>query len=277
MRVYISIDMEGIAGVVNPEDTKLEGIEYERARHWMTKEANAAVESALKAGASEVVVNDSHGHMRNLLVDELHPEAYLIRGNMKPFCMVEGIEPGFDAAFFIGYHAMAGTAGGVLNHTFYGRAVYQLRLNGIPVGESGFNAAVVGAFGVPVAMVTGDEALGREVQNILPWAERVVVKKGITSWSAKSVSPTKAQEMIRLAATDSLKRIKEMKLLKFDSPVRFEVEFFRASMADNAAMVPGAERLNGTTVLYIGKDILDVNRAWLTMMNAIANTMVGYG
>ena len=142
MRVYISVDMEGIAGVVHWADTKLEGVEYERARRWMTGEANAAIEGALAAGATEVVVNDSHGHMRNLLVEELHTEAWLVRGSPKPYCMLEGLEPGFDAVFLVGYHALAGTGGGVLNHSFSGSAIAAMRLNGLLVGEVGFNAAL---------------------------------------------------------------------------------------------------------------------------------------
>ena len=134
MRVYISVDMEGIAGVVHWADTKLEGVEYERARHWMTGEANAAIEGALAAGATEVVVNDSHGHMRNLLAEELNPEAWLIRGSPKPGCMMEGLEPGFDAAFLVGYHALAGTGGGVLNHSFSGSAIASMKLNDLLVG-----------------------------------------------------------------------------------------------------------------------------------------------
>jgi D-amino peptidase len=277
MRVYISVDMEGIAGVVHWADTKLEGVEYERARHWMTAEANAAIEGALAAGAAEVVVNDSHGHMRNVLAEELHPEAWLVRGSPKPLCMVQGLEPGFDAAFLVGYHAMAGTGGGVLNHSFSGGSVYRLQLNDRVVGEVGFNAAVAGGMQVPVAMVTGDEILSHEVQAVLPWAERVVVKHGVTSWSAKSVSPTKAQSLIRAAAERALRRLPEMSPFALTAPIRFEVEFFRPIFADQASLLPGAERVNGTTVAYVAQDMDTINRAWMTMLTLSGSAAGGYG
>jgi D-amino peptidase len=268
MRVYISVDMEGIAGVVHWADTKLEGVEYERARRWMTEEANAAIEGALAAGASEVVVNDSHGHMRNLLVDELHTEAWLVRGSPKPYCMLEGLAPGFDAVFLVGYHALAGTGGGVLNHSFSGSAVASMRLNGLLVGEVGFNAALAGSMPAPVALVTGDDALSREVAELLPWAERVVVKHGITSWSAKSLAPVKAQSLIRAAAERALRRLAEMQPLALIAPIRLEVGFFRPIHADLAGLLPGAERVNGTTVAYTAADMDTINRAWMIMLTA---------
>ena len=277
MRVYISVDMEGIAGVVHWADTKLEGVEYERARHWMTGEANAAIDGALAAGATEVVVNDSHGHMRNLLAEELNPEAWLVRGSPKPLCMLEGLEPGFDAAFLVGYHALAGTGSGVLNHSFSGSSVASMQLNGLLVGEVGFNAALAGAMQVPVAMVTGDEMLSREVHNLLPWAERVVVKHGITSWSARSASPAKAQSLIRAAAERAVRGLSAMSPLVVEPPIRLEVAFFRPIQADLAGLLPGAERVNGTTVAYTAPDMDTINRAWMIMLSAVGSQPGGYG
>jgi len=270
MRVYISVDMEGIAGVVHWADTRLEGVEYERARHWMTGEANAAIEGALAAGASEVVVNDSHGHMRNLLVEELNPEAWLVRGSPKPYCMLEGLQAGCDAVLLVGYHALAGTGGGVLNHSFSGSAIASMRLNGLLVGEVGFNAALAGGLRVPVVMVTGDEALSQEVSQVLPWAERVVVKHGITSWSARSLSPVKAQVLIRAAAERALRHLPEMTPLAMSAPIRLEVAFFRPIHADLAGQLPGAERVNGTTVAYTAADMDTINRGWMMMLQAAA-------
>ena len=277
MRVFISVDMEGIAGVVHWQETKLEGVEYERARHWMTGEANAAVEGALAAGASEVVVNDSHGHMRNLLAEELNPEAWLVRGSTKPLCMLQGLEPGFDAAVLVGYHALAGTGDGVLNHSFSGTGVAAMRLNGRLVGEVGFNAALAGAMQVPVVLVSGDEVLSHEVADVLPWAERVVVKHGITSWSAKTLSPSKAQALIRAATERALHRLPEMSPYVVSAPIRLEVAFARPIQADMAGLMPGAERVNGTTVAYTAGDMDTINRAWMTMLAAMGSQQGGYG
>src|SRR6266513_280779 len=162
MRVYISVDMEGIAGVVHESQTDPTtpafAAEYGRFRRLMTAEANAAVEGALAAGATRVLVNDSHWFMRNLLAEELHQAAELVSGDPKPRSMVQGIDAGFDAALFIGYHARAGTRNAILDHTYADR-IHDVRLNGKSVGELGLNAGVAGVHGVPIALVSGACAL----------------------------------------------------------------------------------------------------------------------
>ncbi len=170
MRVYISVDMEGVAGVVHedqtdPVDPRHAG-EYNRFRRLMTREANAAGEGALAAGATRVLVNDSHWLMRNLLAEELHPAAELLSGGPKARSMVEGVDLGFDAAMFVGYHAMAGAARAVIDHT-YTSIVHEVKLNGRPAGELAINAALAGIHGVPVALVSGDQALAAEAREVL--------------------------------------------------------------------------------------------------------------
>jgi D-amino peptidase len=166
MRVYVSVDMEGIAGVVHESQTDptnpVFASEYGRFRRLMTAEANAAVDGALAAGATKIVVNDSHWFMRNLLAEELNPAAELVSGDPKPRSMVQGIEASFDAALFIGYHARAGTGNAILDHTYADR-IHEVRLNGKPVGELGINAAFAGIHGVPVALVSGDAALASPI------------------------------------------------------------------------------------------------------------------
>ncbi len=274
MRVLISVDLEGIASVVSYAEGRLEGIEYERTRRLMTAEANAAIEGALAAGATEVVVNDSHGHMRNLLPEELHKQARLIRGNIKPLGMMQGLTPETRAVFMIGYHAKAGTACGILNHTYVGSVLHALRINGEEYGESGFNAAMAGAMGVPVALVTGDEALSQEVATTLPWAERVIVKYGVTAVAAENVSPALAREMIRQAAEKAIARLPEMKPLVLSSPIRLELEFYRPIFAELAMMIPGTQRVGGRTVAYEAPDALAAYRGW-TAIEMAATTDVG--
>ena len=166
MKVFISADIEGVACVVSVEDGKLQGVEYERAREWMTGEVNAAVEGAFESGATEVVVADSHGHMRNIMAEKLHEDALLVRGSPRPGTMMEGLDESFDAAFLIGYHAMAGTPKGVLAHTYLGSGIYAIRLNGITVGEPGFNTALAGHYNVPVALVSGMIRLKLKCRNL---------------------------------------------------------------------------------------------------------------
>jgi D-amino peptidase len=269
MRVYISVDMEGVAGVVHedqtdPTDPRHAG-EYNRFRRLMTSEANAAVEGALAAGATRVLVNDSHWLMRNLLAEELHPAAELLSGGPKLRSMVEGVDLGFDAAMFVGYHAMAGTASAVIDHT-YTSIVHEVRLNGRPAGELAINAAFAGIHGVPVVLVSGDQALAAEAKDLLgDGVEAVVVKHAVGRFAARSVSPAESCRRIREGATAALRRRHEP--LELPPPIRLEVEFALTQMADMAELVPGSVRTGGRTVEYAHDDYREVFRAWRALYN----------
>jgi D-amino peptidase len=231
----------------------------------MTGEANAAIEGAVAAGASTVLVNDSHWLMRNLLAEELHPAAELLSGGPKIRSMVEGVEEDFDAALFIGYHARAGTLHAVIDHTYTSR-VHEARLNGLPVGELGLNAGLAGTYGVPVALVSGDQALAAEARDLLGGSvETVIVKQAAGRFAARSVHPTVACRRIREGVTSALGRPHEP--LRFPSPIRLEVEFALTQMADMAELVPGAVRTNGRTLQYVHDDYREVFRAWRALYN----------
>jgi D-amino peptidase len=269
MKVYISIDMEGVAGIAGIEDIILKGSEYERAREWMTGEANAAIEGAFEAGASEVLIADSHGHMRNLLTEKLNEKARIIRGTPRQTNMMEGLDDSFSAAFLVGYHSMAGTDPGVLSHTFE-LPILAVKLNGLLVGESGFNGAFAGHFGVPVAMVCGDDALGREVEQIMPWAERVVTKKALSWTSADSLTPKASQKIIKETSILALKNLKNKKPFIIEKPVQIEMEFDQVMKGYIAADVPGVERVSSRIVRYTGPDMLNVIRVIRAVANAIS-------
>lgn len=269
MRVYISVDMEGVAGVVHqdqtdPIDPRHAG-EYNRFRRLMTSEANAAVEGSLAAGATRVVVNDSHWLMLNLLAEELHPAAELLSGGPKLRSMVEGVEEDFDAAMFVGYHAMAGTPHAVIDHT-YTDLVHAARLNGRAAGELALNAALAGTYGVPVVLVSGDQALAAEAKALLgDGVEAVVVKYAVGRFAARSVSPSEACRRIREGAAATLRR--QHRPLILDPPIRLEVEFAQAQMADMAELVPGSMRTGGRTIEYRHDDYREVFRAWRALYN----------
>ena len=269
MRVYISVDMEGVAGVAHedqtdPIDPRHAG-DYNRFRRLMTSEANAAIAGALEAGAKAVLVNDSHWLMRNLLAEELNPVAELLSGGPKRLSMVEGIDGGFDAAMFIGYHARAGTRNATIDHTYTSR-VYEARLNGEPVGELALNAAMAGVHGVAVALVSGDQALAAEAKALLgPGVETVVVKEAVGRFAARSVAPTIACERIRSGAAAALRRKHVAFTVK--APIRLEVDFVASQMADMAELVPGSSRTGGRTVSYAGDDYREVFRVWRAMYN----------
>jgi D-amino peptidase len=272
MRVYISIDMEGVAGVVHEDQTDPiephHAGEYNRFRRFMTNEANAAIAGALEAGATGVVVNDSHWLMRNLLAEELNPVAELLSGGPKRLSMVEGIDGGFDAAMFVGYHARAGTRDAIIDHTYTSR-VYEARINHQPVGELALNAAMAGIHGVPVALVSGDQALGAEARALLgSTLETVVVKEAVGRFAAKSLAPAVACQRIRTGAAAALKR--RHAPFTFQAPVRLEVDFVVSQMADMAELVPGSSRTGGRTVSYTADDYREVFRAWRAMYNLAA-------
>jgi len=268
MKIFISVDMEGIACATHSDHVKMEGPAYVAAQRWMTAEVNAAIDGAIEAGADSFVVADGHGLMRNLLPDELHEDALLVLGTPRPLLQMEGIDDSFDLAFFIGYHARAGDAIGVMAHTHVGKIVYELYLNGQPVTEAAFNGAVAGHFGVPVGLVAGDDALLAEVAVTHPWAERAVTKWAIGPTAARNLTPKAAQKTIRHAAKRAVERAGEMTAAKLDSPIEFRAHFLKALQAQLVSDIPGVERFDSRSVRYIGADMVEITKIWRLMINA---------
>lgn len=266
MRVFISVDMEGVAGIVHWDQVEPGGGEYEWARRLMIGEANAAAVGAFEGGATGVVVNDSHYHMRNLLPGELDPRVRLVSGSPKPLSMMEGLQDGgFGAVFLVGYHAAAGHAG-VLAHTYSSATVHRLWLNGQPAGELAVNAAVAGALGVPVALVTGDAAVVAEARELLGEVETVAVKEPRGRYAAANMHPEAAREAIRTAAARAVKRAPGLRPWLPEPPYAFEVAFMHPAMADCALLLPGAERVDAVTVRYAHDDYLTAYRAMRALM-----------
>jgi D-amino peptidase len=265
VKVYISVDMEGVAGVNHPAPTGRADSRYPDAVALMVGEANAAIEGAFDGGATEVLVNDSHGSMYNLRPAELNRRARVLQGQ-KAWSMVEGAGPdrGLGIALFVGYHARAGHPRGTIAHTYSGRPTAS-RLNGRLVGETGINAAVLGQWRVPVGLVTGDDALAEEVADWLPWAERVVVKEAAGGSSAASLHPEAARQLICDGAAAAVKRAAggELELLEVDRPVVVEVEYVNGVTADFAAVVPGAVRFGDRGVRFEAPDPVTAYRGFL--------------
>jgi len=257
LKVFISVDMEGVSGVIHWDDVSRKGQDYSLFRKLMTQETNAAVEGALEAGATEILVRDSHGSARNLLPDLLHPDAELIRDWAGgPLSMMEGIDESFDAVIFIGYHARAGTPNAVLKHTMSGR-LYDVVLNGKKMPEAGINAAIAGHFGVPVVLVAGDLAICKQAKELLGNLEAVSVKEGIGK-AAKMLHPKKAQELIKKKATEALKRLKDFKPYRLDPPYTMEVTFTDEELAEKASWIPGAKRSGDRSVSFTSDDFMEV-------------------
>jgi len=263
MKVLISADMEGTCGVTSwvqvapPEygGEPTATVEYERARLRLTREVNAAVEGALAAGADEVIVNESHDGMRNLIAEELHADVRFITGNDKPLGMVQGIqEEGVGALFFTGYHAKAGTPNAPLAHTWTGY-VNDVRIDGRSTGEFGINALVAGHFGVPVALVTGDDKAVAQVRDLLGvQVVGVAVKEGYSTYSAIHLHPTRAQALIRQGAEEAMRRAARAAPWRPAPGFRVEVDFDHQARADQCVYIPGVERAGERTVAYSPAD-----------------------
>ena len=278
MRVYLSVDMEGLAGISHDAPTRRGDDGYPAAVELMVGEANAAIEGAFAGGAVDVVVNDSHGGMFNLDPAALDRRAVVIQGQ-KAWSMVQGAGPEaglvgdgpFDVALFVGYHARAGHPSGVIAHT-YSSAPTLTSLAGRPVGETGINAAVLGAWGVPVGLVAGDDRLAEETSSWLPWAESIVVKRAVGWRAAASLHPETARDAIRAGAERAVRRAAacELEPLGLEAPVELEIEYRNGGEADHAAIVPLAERVGDRGVRIVAPDVPMAYRAFLSGIRLVA-------
>lgn len=247
-KVFVSVDMEGISGVSGSDQLSPGGAEYGRSRKLMAEDVNAAIRGALAAGATEVVVNDAHGSMRNLLPEDLHPAARLVSHSFKRFGMMEGLDETFDAVFFIGYHAKAGSPRGLFAHTGSG-AVLDLRIDGRSVGEGGMNALLAAYYGVPVALVTGDDVAVAQVQEVAPEAKAVIVKRALNPRAVELKPLAQArreiEEAARAAVTGARKPSPHRR-----GPVRVELQFRDVLIPQVVEVLPGFTRPAPDTVAF---------------------------
>ncbi|MBV8490487.1 MAG: M55 family metallopeptidase [Candidatus Eremiobacteraeota bacterium] len=253
MKLYISGDMEGVAGVCSWQqvDARTPHPEYAIYRGHYTREIAAAIEGGRAGGATDVLVNDSHGPMRNLDFDTLPADVRVIFGNRKPFSMVERADATFGGAFFVGYHGAIGDADAVLCHTYSPGVIYEARLNGVRCSEATINAGLLGYFGIPLLLVTGDRTTVDEVRAQMPWVRGVAVKESIGNFAATSMSPAAAQRAIRGEAEAAVAGASASKPYVFEPPIELAVDFAKAEQADLVEMIPGFERTGGRSVRFV--------------------------
>ncbi|GAA0226673.1 M55 family metallopeptidase [Haladaptatus pallidirubidus] len=270
MNVFISADMEGITGIADPRDVVKGEADYDAGRELMVGDVNAAIEGALAGGAEAVLVNDSHSSMTNLSRSVLHDAARLIRGGTKPRSMMQGLTTSHDVAFFVGYHGKAGTPEAVLNHTFYSQILVSLRVNNDEVGELGWNAGLAGSLGVPVGLVTGDDATDAEARDELKNAETAVVKDGIDRFTADCLPAEDARNRIRTAAERAVRRAKTDDFAQPipDEPAAIEADWATTNQAARAARLPSVERVGGRTTRVEGEEYAEVFEASVAMLRA---------
>lgn len=270
MRVYISVDMEGVSGVVHPEHTGWDGRRHHEARVLFTGELNAAVEGALQGGASELLICDSHSNGRNVILEDLHPEAIVLWGRQnRTLGQVHGINEGFDALVMVGFHARAGTRG-VLNHTINSSVVHWMKLNGTYQGEVDLNAAVAGHFGVPVVFVSGDDMVVAQTLERYPDVETVVTHQWVGTYASRAIAPVKSRANIQAGIQRALSRLDSFRPSVLPPPYILEIGFKDTAMCEAACLIPGVEPIDPVTVRYVHDDLPTVMRCSLAMLTLAA-------
>ena len=250
MKVFIAVDMEGIAGLFQWDDSQIE-----LQKRLMTEEVNSAARGAFKGGATEVVAGESHDTMRNLLPELLDSRVSYLTGQPKPMNHMAGMDSSFDLALFVGYHSKAGTLHGVMSHTF-SDYIFSLSLNGMEIGEIGVDAALCGFHGVPVGLVAGDRAACDEAQSILPGVKVVAVKTGVSRFSGRCMPLQEARDVIEKTSADAVSHASDFKPLVIDGPIAVEVVFMTPCHADTLENMDIVTRVDGCTIAFEAQDIL---------------------
>ena len=270
LKIYISADMEGVVGAVTAEQLGPEGFEYQRFRKFMTAEVNAAIDAARAAGATGFVVSDSHGNGQNLLIEEFPNDVKIVRSWPRELGMMEGIDKTFDGVIFIGYHASTSNTRGVRAHTMSSANVTALRLNGISMSEGSMNAAIAGHFGVPVIMISGDDATFEEARAIIGDIEGAVVKWNYSFHSAKTMTPAAAYKLIGAKVKAAFMRIDEFEPLVLPTLIKLDVRFKNYRPSQVLAYLSIVERTDAHSIRFVGSDIIEVSKflEFLTSYNA---------
>lgn len=260
IKLYISVDMEGVVGVVTGDHLGPGGFEYQKAREWMTREVLAAIEAAREEGVSEILISDSHGNGENLLIDMLPSDVTVIRSWPRPLEMMEGIDSSFDAAVFLGYHAGTTNVNGVRAHTISSGRLAGVSLNGQSMMEAGINAAIAGHFGVPVIMISGDDATIEQARSIIGDVEGAVVKWGISFHSARTLTPTAAYAVIGQAMRSALQRLSDIDPFVLETPITLDVRFKNYRPSQVLSYLPSVERTDAHSIRYVGADMIEVSK-----------------
>jgi D-amino peptidase len=263
MKVLISVDMEGISGIVDRNQTGRDQLDYQKGRDLMVGDINSAIDGILDFGEAEILVSDGHGWMKNIEPAKLNKAAILVRGTPKPFSQIAGIDKNVDAVIFVGYHSKRGTHNGILSHTYSGRTIDSLKVNGMEIGETAMNAAIAGYYGVPLIFVSGDLAVTKEAEEVNTKIITVAVKEAISRTAAKCLHPEEAGAMIRKGVKKALSKRSQIEPFSFKPPIELEVKYTNALMADAVAFMPSAERIDGRTIRFVIDDYLKAFGAFI--------------
>jgi D-amino peptidase len=270
IKLFISVDMEGVVGVVTGDHLGPEGFEYQQAREWMTEELLAAIEAARAEGVTEIVVADSHGNGENIIIDRLPEDVTIVRSWPRPLGMMQGIDETFDAAVFLGYHSGTDSPKGVRAHTFSSARLADVRLNGDSVSEGGYNAAIAGHFGVPVIMISGDDAAVEQQRAIAGDIEGAVVKWTYSFHSARTMTPAASYKLIGETMTRALRRLDEFEPFVMPAPITLDVRFKNYRPSELLAYLPIVERTDSHSIRYVADDMIEISK-FLQFMNGYSS------
>jgi D-amino peptidase len=262
LKVYISADMEGIAGVASADQLSPAAFDYSAARGWMTGEVKAAMAGAVEAGATEIVISDSHGNGESLLIDQLTSTVpvRIVRSFPRPLGMMEGLDSSFAAVIFIGYHTSTSSLTGVRAHTISSALLTRVSLNGVAQSEAGLNAAIAAHFGVPVVMITGDDQIVAETKQRLGNIEGVAVKQAIGFHSAETMIPSVAAEQIHQRAKVAVERRGQMKPYPMTRPITLEVSMKNYRPVELLGYLSNVQRIDSHTIRFAGRDMIEVSK-----------------
>ena len=264
MKIFISVDMEGLWGVTSGLQLQRGNIDYERTRKLMTEEVNIVVKALFEEGAKEILINDSHATMDNLLIEELDERVSLITGSQKPLSMMQGIKQDFDGAIFIGYHPRALTEKGIFDHTYSGKSIQNVMINGVSLGEFGLNARLAGYYGVPVLFASGDNVFCEQVREEAGRIETLAVKKTISRYSAESI-PKKS---LIFGYNKAIKKALSTKgtLVREKSPMTCKVTFKESVMMEDVLWLEGIKKLSHNEIAFESEDYEQMYRKFLAVL-----------
>jgi len=263
INLFISFDLEGISGVTSWKEIRKDSPDLLRIRKIATQEVNSAIRGVRNSGLEigEILICDAHASGENLLIEELEPGINLIKGTQRNYYMMEGLNQDFDIVFFIGYHSMVGTEAGMMDHTYSSSSIYNIKINGVYVGESEINAGIAGHYGVPLGLVSGDDKLAKEIEKFFGHnVETVITKYSISRFCARCRHPVDVQKEIELKAQRAIKKINKLKPFKFKYPINAEIEMLNSLLGDAIKSLPGLKRISARKFVFKSKDILEFYR-----------------
>jgi len=276
MKIFISVDAEGLCGISSWHETDEKDVNFNRFRKLATREVNAVCSVIRRRFPnSRILVCDSHSSGENILIEDLIPDIELVKGFPRPYYMMEGLASSYDGVFLLGYHSRIGLEKGGMDHSYSSSSIYSIRINGLEMGEVDLNGVLAGYYGVPVVLISGDNILGNEVKQRYKDIVYVTVKEGISRFSSKSYPLNKVYSSLETGTEQALSRLKKIRPIYIKPPYKIEISMNTTIQADIVSFLPGMKRKDGRTILFTSKDYREFYRLLMAiiLLASTAKTM----